>query len=127
MEKSTAVVLWSIKTKKYFKVNGSKIKKKEKVQKNFQTNVSFQETIRMESLMEKVFINGQMDKLIKANGDKDKDMVSATGKGSVETNTKVYGKMVSLMDQEHTSLRMEIFMKASLDNHIKTGLECKNL
>jgi hypothetical protein len=45
----------------------------------------------------------------------------------METNTKANGKTVNLMDQEHISLKMEIFMKANLDNHIKMALEYKNL
>ena len=113
--------------KKYFKVNGSKIKKKEKDQKNFQTNVSFQEIMRMESLMEKVFINGQMDKLTKEIGTKGRVKVMAIGEGLMEMNMKVYGKMESLMDQEHIYLKMEISMKVNLDNLIKTVLEYKNL
>lgn len=74
-------VLWFIETRKYFKENGWKIKKAEEGQKNFQINVSFQETMKMESQMERVFINGLMDKLIKVIGKMDKDMVLATGRG----------------------------------------------
>jgi hypothetical protein len=58
-----------------------RIKKKEKAPKNFQTNVSFQETMRMENQMEKASINGQMDKLTKVNGRRDKDMAMVIGKG----------------------------------------------
>jgi hypothetical protein len=68
MEKNMGVALWSTKMKKYFKENGSKIKKKEKEQKNFQTTVSFRVTMKMENQMEKVFTNGLMAKVTKVNG-----------------------------------------------------------
>lgn len=127
MEKNMDEALWSIKMTKYFKVNGLKIKKKEKDQKNFRTNVSFQVTMRMESQMEKVFINGLMDKLTKESGMKGRDMALGIGEGPTETSMKVHGKMESLMDQEHIYLKMEISLKDSLDNPIKMVLEYRNL
>jgi hypothetical protein len=81
MEKSMGKVLWFIETKKYFKENGWKIKNAERGHKNFQIIVSFQETMKMESRMERVFINGLMDKLIKVIGKMDKDKALATGLG----------------------------------------------
>lgn len=106
-----------MKIKKSIKVSGKKIKNTDKEYKNFQMDRFIKGLIKMENLKVWAVTLGIMDKVMKEDGEKEKDMAQVFGNDKMEKYTMVNGALENLMGMEFLQQAMEIFIKDNLNRH----------